>query len=426
MRKVVRAEKEFKHPTGIEVKRLLGSKNSSLLGLRIDIEKLGEQKLDETIIKSYIKTNDEIIKTVEQQGSRIKLLMGKDYDVFLSKLKEIRGNLEQTRIIYRHLLHQVLLTRDKLWALTAELGLNVKPVIKKFEVSYNAPVLGSYHSDGNMLLGIGSLSRSAHSAELTVAHEFAHSMQPLVKADIAEARSQQYRVTIKIMSKLSRFSKSLNELIENYNFGYIFTGKIMVWFRDQEHVKLEKLNKIQDISSVLKAVLIAKESPANLFKDVFGVLGKLSWNLKLCYRVLSYRIKTGKITDKETIQLAANLPAVLKHVYDIGRELKAIASEVFMHIDEISGYSVYTKITEGFASVMEYLYGKKYGVAGTDAAIMKSSYGPIATRAYMLYLKKPQILRGIFVGSAGGIKSWNSICQQLDHIEAELKNINFK
>jgi len=339
-----------------------------------------------------------------------------------SKLIRMADNAFILKNKYFELMKGVLVVRDRVRNLAVELGINAKPELKLLTVEQRStdPSPASYSSSGEMKLVSSSLAREPGWVELYVAHEFAHGMQPLAAKAAYMRRSQIRSYADWTSSQICGLAVDINKTINKYRA-----------YLDSDLKRLGIKPPIEYLTRI-DANFICNNALCSLIwnKPNFGVvengfltcMREFSKHLKILNRILSFKAKKEK--SEQVLNALYNIKRMQRRIAKLGNETHDIFTDIIKRKDEIVAEFLVEHVTEGFASVIQYLYGKKYNIPMTEQSISKG-YLPVATRAYTLYCRNPNILKGVFTGMGSSAKDWGLIKQRLGALRQEFSSIDF-
>jgi hypothetical protein len=380
------------------------------------------QEFDYAQIERFESQFKALAKFINSNSRQITLALGKEeYDKLSKNITEIIKEFEMLKRYYSVFFKLILLERNKIVALMLELGVHVKPEIKNIYIKYADPnFVGCYRPGGILIFSINLCSEYPQKIFHIVAHELAHSMQPTLKWETSLNPVQLMHLKEEIDAGFELLLKAFNILIKGYNW-YLFP-ELRALNINLKRVPLLPEGVLGELKNELEGYHIEKEPNFNRIQNVFiTCLREFSKNLKIADRILSFKSK--KDPDARTLLKCINDGQ--NKIAKFGNELMFTFAQIKKRSHELINYDPNRKIREGFATVIEYLYAKKYNIPGVEAAI-PSLYLPSATRAYVLYMKDPAILKGIFVGNQGSSSTWQSIAVELDKLSKEFATINFK
>jgi len=363
-----------------------------------------------------------LAKFINSNSRQITLAWGKEEYGKLSKnITEIITAFEMLKKYYSVFFKLILLERNKIVTLMLELGVHVKPEIKNVYIKYADPnFIGCYRPGGTMIFSISSCSEYPQKILHIVAHELAHSMQPTLRWETSLNPVQLMHLKAEIEVGFELLLKVFNLIIKGYNW-HLFP-ELRAFNINLKRVPLLPENVLGELKNELEGYHIEKEPNFNRIQNVFiACLREFSKNLKIANRILSFKSKM----DPDARALLECIREGQSKIAKFGNELIIIFAKTKKHAHELINYDPNRKIREGFATVIEYLYAKKYNIPGVEAAI-PSLYLPSATRAYVLYMEDPAILKGIFVGTQGASSTWQNIAVGLDKLSREFATIDFK
>jgi hypothetical protein len=380
-------------------------------------KRLESMCLDENRLKVYSINMGEIRRMLAKNRKRAVHALGEaDCKFLFDEIEKMQNELYQLFSNYSRMRILTSKILKKVKYLAIKLGISTKPFFNNLLLTWQAGHTLASYQEGNIFLNIRALVEHHSFTELSLAHEFAHSMQPLIKYHASVARKENNSMLNEISNSLNFVSQIFNKIVKDYNY-YSLVNKI----------KLEEAYGLVILGDFFMNFIVHGGSIERIHNDFLNATRDLSKKLILLERVLLFRSK--RVTDKREIEA---LEKVLKAVRS-SRKLLGKAYQTFDKAfadlskvaSEIQYGSVGKHIIEGFATVFEYLYGKEYGLPNLDEYMTTSIYYATATKAYLIYVKHPQILKGIFTGYGGSIKSMKHVADEFNAVNKELAAIEF-
>jgi hypothetical protein len=326
----------------------------------------------------------------------------------LKTLNFIKKSLNEISADYGEIYRGAQAIRKKFGALAQrEFGITVAPAFSELVIIYEPNVLTV--PAGSFMKGKISINCcSKTSAENTLVHELAHSMQPIIlKMYALSSLTARRQVISGLVNRVNQLISWLNNNIASYN---LFLEDLM---RANSRLDLGRATPVSnELGRILEYYTSYSLTPDTLKANIKN---KIEEKLLDALSSLESLIFS---TEKEIKRLKFNLdPQVLeerwlKLIHSIKEDVQKAFKELYENVSEIEGVHFLNRILEGFAVVITHFYCKTYKIP-EDIRSEEHVYRNTALGAYELYLKNPKIFRKIFTGPKGKREKWKEIDNEL-------------